>query len=148
MKLRLETKVVGNYIEVMKLFDLKLFEALKPVGAKMEIVEFTGSEKGDTVHIRFVSPIKADWISKITKHGADENRAYFVDEGKTLPWPLKKWKHIHSVEKIDESNSLIVDDISFSSNNKILDIFIYPALYLGFYPRKAIYRRYFSELLG
>jgi len=148
VKLKLETKVPGHYKEIMELFDLKLFEALKPKGANMEIVEFTGSKKGDTVHIRFVSPIKAVWISKITEHGADAQKAYFVDEGATLPWPLKKWKHIHIVEKIDDTNSLIVDDISFTSNNRILDFFIYPALYLGFYPRKAVYRKYFSNLFS
>ena len=132
----------------MNHFDRDLFEALKPKGASMEIVEFTGSQTGDTVHIRFKAPIKAEWISKITEHGVDNTRAYFVDVGETLPFPLKKWKHVHIVEKEDETNSIIIDDITFSSNNKILDFLLYPMMYIGFKPRNKVYRKYFSNLFG
>lgn len=127
-------------------FDRDLFEALKPKGATMEIVKFTGSKKGDLVHIRFVRPFKAEWISKITEHGSDGKEAYFVDEGEVLPFPLKKWKHVHRVEKLDEENSIIVDDITFSSNNKLLDLFLYPMMYIGFKPRNKVYKKYFSKL--
>lgn len=148
MKLVLKTKVKGNYKEVMDRFDLDLFEALKPVGAKMEIVEFTGSRKGDKVHIRFTSPIRTEWISKITDHGSNDQMAYFLDEGNKLPFPLKKWKHKHIVEHSTDLESIIVDDIYFSSGFFLFDILLYPAMFLGFYPRKKIYRKYFSELFG
>ena len=59
MKIRLTTEVDGHYTEVMSRFDKKLFEALKPKFGKMEVLEFTGSEKGDVVRLRFISPIKA-----------------------------------------------------------------------------------------
>ncbi len=128
----------------MERFDLDLFEALKPIGAKMEVVQFTGSKTGDIVELKFVSPIKAKWVSKITDHGSDVNSAYFVDEGDTLPFPLKRWKHKHIVEKVDDNYSLIVDNIQYSSGLWLLDLLLYPAMLVGFYPRKFSYRKYFG----
>lgn len=148
MRILLKTKVKGNYKKVMSLFDRDLFEALKPKAASMEIVEFTGSQKGDKVHIRFVKPIKADWISLITEDHIDDTQAYFIDKGDVLPFPLKDWMHKHIVQKHTEDESVIVDDISFSSGYKLLDLFIYPALYFGFYPRKAVYRKYFNKVFS
>ena len=145
MKITLKTKVEGNYKEVMEKFDINLFEALKPPLADMEIVEFTGSKRGDRVHIRFNAPIKAEWVSLITEHGHDEHQAYFIDEGEVLPFPLKKWRHKHIVEKINESESYIIDEMSFSGSNWLMDIFIYPGILLGFLPRKRIYKKYFSK---
>lgn len=110
----------------------------------MEIVAFTGSQKGDTVHIRFVSPIQADWVSKITEHGSNEKEAWFVDEGVQLPFPLGYWKHRHLVRKLTDDTSCIIDDITFRGTNRFLSLLLYPAIYLGFYPRKKIYRRYFG----
>jgi len=147
MNLKLRTQVSGNYKKVMDAFDLKLFEALKPPIGKVEIVEFTGSKKGDRVHLKFISPIKAEWISDIVSDEMTADRAMFVDVGTTLPWPLATWQHRHIVEKRDEHNSVIVDDITYTASNAILSILMYPAIFLGFYPRKKIYRRYFGERL-
>jgi len=145
MNLILKTKVNGNHKEVMDRFDLDLFEALKPIGAKMEIVQFTGSKTGDLVEIKFISPLKAQWLSKITDHGSDDNQSFFIDEGVVLPWPLKLWKHKHIVNKVDAHHSEIVDDITFSSGKKWLDVLMYVPLFFSFYPRKRIYRKYFAQ---
>lgn len=143
MNIKLKTKVNGNYRDVMRQFDRKLFEALKPGNAEMEIVEFTGSEKGNKVHLRFHSPIKAEWISDITEHGENEEEAYFVDEGTTLPFPLAYWKHRHIVRRITDNSSYIIDDITFRGSNFLFSLLLYPAIYVGFYPRKKVYRAYF-----
>ena len=144
MHIQLKTKVSGNYRDIMRRFDRDLFEALKPKGAKMEIVAFTGSEKGDKVHLRFLSPIKAEWISHITEHGANDEEAYFIDEGVTLPFPLSYWRHKHIVRKITDDTSWIIDDMTFKGKNFLLTLLLYPAIFLGFYPRKKIYRGYFG----
>jgi len=144
MNIRLRTKVNGNYKDIMRQFDRKLFEALKPSHADMEIVEFTGSKKGDKVHIRFNSPIKAEWISLITDDGEDETAAFFTDEGVKLPFPLFYWKHKHIVQKITDSSSYIIDDITFKGPIFFITWLMYPAIYLGFYPRKNIYQAYFG----
>ena len=85
MNIRLQTKVKGHYKKVMARFDRALFEALAPAFPKMEIIEFTGSKKGDKVHIQFVSPIRTEWISLITEDYEDDKEAYFIDEGIQLP---------------------------------------------------------------
>lgn len=144
MKIRFETKVRGDYVEVMKRFDKDLFEALKPKQGDMEILEFTGSKTGDRVHLRFNSPLKMEWISDIVDHGMDERQAYFVDEGIKLPVPLSFWRHQHIVEKIDDQYCLIIDDISYRARPFFLTPVLYPALYAAFYPRKAVYKEYFG----
>lgn len=148
MKLKFETPVKGNYRRVMAGFDQKLFEALKPSVGKMEIVEFTGSKKGDRVHIRFTSPVKAEWISLITEDGINENEAYFIDEGQTLPFPLKFWRHRHIVRKLTEDTCIIIDDIEYKAGNRILTNLMYPAIYAGFAPRARIYKAYFGAATG
>jgi ligand-binding SRPBCC domain-containing protein len=127
-------------------FDRDLFLALAPPFPKIELKKFTGSETGDEVHIRFKSPVNKDWISDITDHGIDEKEAYFVDVGRVVPPPLKTWKHRHIVRKISETESEIIDDIEFSSGFAILNVLMYPALLIGFLPRKRIYKKFFSSI--
>ena len=145
MKLVLKTKVWGHHQNVMARFDQHLFEALKPPGVKMKIVNFTGCEAGDIVELNFLRPIRSKWISEIIEHGSDSKHSYFVDVGRVLPFPLRNWKHKHIVEKIDDENSYIIDDISYSTGFIIFDVFLYLPLLLSFYPRKKIYRNYFSK---
>ncbi len=146
MKIILKTIVPGGHRDVMKAFDRKLFEALKPKGAKMEIVRFTGSKKGDEVHLRFLFPFRMEWVSKITDDHMDDHAAWFVDEGVVLPPGLKSWNHRHIVEKIDADRSMIIDDMTYQGSNFLIGLLLYPALYLAFYPRKARYRAYFTHL--
>lgn len=146
MNVTLRTPVKGNYKKVMAAFDRALFEALKPPTGEMEIVTFTGSKKGDKVHIRFLKPIKTEWISDIVEDNVTDDKAWFVDVGTTLPWPLGSWTHRHIVEKIDANNSIIVDDMTFTGRSFLLTLLLYPAIFLAFHPRKKIYKRYFNKL--
>ncbi|MEM1318673.1 MAG: hypothetical protein AAGG75_00385 [Bacteroidota bacterium] len=140
----MQTQVKGNYKEVMARFDRSLFEALKPKQGEMEIISFTGSKKGDRVHLRFLSPIKADWISDIVDDGVNEQEAYFIDEATTMPFPLRYWRHKHIVRKITEDSCLIIDDMTFKGPNFLITLLLYPAIYIAFYPRRKIYQAYFS----
>lgn len=145
MRLLLKTKVNGHYQSVMARFDRQLFEALAPPVGQIEIVEFTGSQTGDRVHLRFLSPVKTDWISDIVAHGDDGQEAYFVDEGVKLPFPLAEWRHRHVVRRLSEDESCIIDDITYKGVNAFFTLLLYPALFLGFFPRKRIYRKYFGS---
>jgi|TARA_B110000902_G_scaffold117179_1_gene137448 ligand-binding SRPBCC domain-containing protein len=145
MNLILKAPVKGNYKKVMKAFDRELFEALKPPYGEMEIAAFTGSKKGDKVHMKFHKPLQAEWISHITEDGETDQRAWFVDVGVQLPWPLATWTHRHIVEKVDDNNSIIVDDMTFTGKNFLLTLLLYPGLFLGFYPRKKVYQAYFEK---
>ena len=146
MNIILKTTVKGNYKKVISAFDIHLFEALKPPTGEMEIIAFTGSQKGDKVHIRFIKPIKADWISDIVEDQITADKAWFVDVGTVLPWPLASWTHHHIVEKIDEKNSIIIDDMTFTGKNFLFTLLLYPIIFIGFYPRKRIYKQYFDKL--
>ena len=145
MRILLTTRVDGHYQDVMERFDRSLFEALLPPVGKTEIVEFTGSKTGDKVHLRFITPLKAEWVSDITEHGQDENETWFVDEGRILPFGLTYWKHRHIVRKVNENTSEIIDDITFKASNSLFTFIMYPGLWLSFYPRKSIYKNYFKS---
>lgn len=69
---------------------------------------------------------------------------YTTDEGVKLPYPLTYWKHRHIVRKVTEDTSCIIDDITFKGPNALFTLLLYPAIYLGFYPRKKIYRAIFN----
>ena len=97
----------------------------------MEIVEFTGSKTGDKVHIRFVSPLKTEWISNITADYEDDKEAYFIDEGALLPPGLSYWKHKHIVRKLSEDESMIVDDITFKLPSLIVLLILVDGFKVG-----------------
>ena len=145
MRLILKTRVKGHYLAIMEQFDRDLFEALAPPIGKMEIVAFTGSQPGDYVHLRFLSPVQAEWISDIVDAGSNDQEAYFVDEGQVLPPPLRFWHHRHIVRKIDEESALVIDDITYHTRLRFLDLLIYPLMWMAFFPRKYVYRRYFGK---
>jgi ligand-binding SRPBCC domain-containing protein len=146
MNIQIRTIVEGFYQDVIKKFDRELFEQLTPPGAKVELVQFDGSHKGNIVHLRMTLAgfIKQDWVSEITQEGQTYRRAWFTDEGTRLPFFLKSWKHNHIVEN-HGSRSIIVDDIHFESPSLILDPLLYPILYFQFYWRKKIYWKVFGK---
>ncbi|MFK7972332.1 MAG: hypothetical protein AB8F95_18320 [Bacteroidia bacterium] len=147
-RILLKTRVKGDPASIMARFDKSLFESLSPPGAGVELIRFDGSKTGDQVHVRMsllLGLIKQDWFAEITAHGEDENSSWFVDEGKKLPFFLKKWKHRHIAEAVDEKSSYIIDDIHFKSPFFLLDPFLYPVMWLQFAYRKPIYRKIFGK---
>ncbi len=144
MRFKIKSKVKGNYRDIMQRFDRELFEYLLPKGADVELVEFGGSVKGARVHIQFHSPIKATWISDITEDGMSDTETWFIDRGTTLPFGLRYWHHKHIVRRVSETESEIIDDITYRFGNGILTFLLFPALYFGFLPRKRQYKRYFG----
>jgi ligand-binding SRPBCC domain-containing protein len=146
MRIKISSRVPGHYKDVMSKFDRSLFEYLLPPFPKARIIEFTGSKKGDRVHISFSPPFKVDWISEITTDYEDQDQSYFVDKGIVLPPPLIFWEHKHIVQKQSHGNSYIIDDISYEATNKVLSVLIYPFLYFSFRARKRQYKKYFERL--
>ena len=148
MQIHIQTLVKGRYDEVFKAFDENLFKALKPPLLDLKIQRFDGSHRGGEIHLEIgFLGLSKKWVSVITDeyYGEDEN--YFIDEGLVLPSPLKSWKHSHIVRKIDNENCYIIDQIEFSSGNKILDFFIYPGLYIQFLLRRPVYKKFFTALM-
>lgn len=146
MKILIRTKIEKNYQVLFSKFNLHLFEALKPPLLNLVVERFDGCKKGDEVHLKmdFFGLINQRWISHITADFKSEYEIFFVDVGVLLPPPLKKWTHIHRLEKITEISSFVTDDIEYSCGNGALDLLIYPVLYSMFLFRKPIYKRELS----
>lgn len=134
----------GNFEEVFQQFDRDLFEYLTPSSSGTKVIEYTGSEKGDRVHLELLFGLKLKWVSLITESARNEQKAYFVDEGITLPWPLKYWRHEHIVWANGQNKSTIHDQISYRTGTFLMDLLVYPALYGMFFLRKNKYREYFN----
>ena len=145
MRILLKSVVKCNYEKVSTDFSSDLFGYLLPPKFVASLVAYEGSTPGSKVHIRFKLPWPSDWISIIKSETKDAGKYVFVDEGEKLPFGLKSWRHIHSVVKVDEDHTQIIDDMSFSVGNKIFDYFVFPVLYLSFYPRKKLYKKYFEK---
>ena len=150
MKINIKTTIAAPYLEVFRLFNRSLFEQLVPPGAKVELIQFDGSKKGDRVHLRLFLPLvkPQDWISVITYDEINNKEAIFIDEGEKLPFFLAKWKHRHIVRNVDENTAEIIDAIEFSSPYKLTDVLLYPLLYVQFLWRKPIYKKFFKQQLG
>lgn len=145
MNLILTTSVDQKPDEVKAGFNEDLFLSLSPPFPKVELLRFDGSETGDIVSLQLNLLInKQTWTSEITDHGETAAGSYFIDEGIELPFPLKIWKHKHILES-SGSGTNIVDNIEFSTKNAILDVLIYPFMWLQFAYRKPIYRRIFGN---
>ncbi|HCY46602.1 MAG TPA: hypothetical protein DHU89_07940 [Flavobacteriales bacterium] len=72
-----------------------------------------------------------------------ENKCYFIDEGRKLPFPLKKWKHKHISHRAEQS-TIIEDNMPFYTGNMITDLLFYPVLLVEFLPRVWQYKSYFT----
>ncbi|WNJ16149.1 hypothetical protein [Pontibacter sp. G13] len=146
MNLLLKTPVSGNYQSVLAQFDLALLKQLTPPGADIEILRFDGSHKGDEVHIRvkLFGVVKQLWEVSITEEEDNGKEAWFTDEGRVIPSPLKTWKHRHAVADAGD-HSVIIDDITYSTGSGILDRLIYPVMYAQFAGRAPIYQRIFGK---
>ena len=141
MNITFRSEVPGEITTISKRFDDRLFTYLLPPGARL--IEYGGSKKGDIVHLTL--PVAGEWVSEITETGNSEYGHYFIDEGRTLPFPLKAWRHVHVLHR-SGSHTMIEDNINFSTGNRIADLLVYPFLYLAFLPRVWQYKRYFRTL--
>jgi ligand-binding SRPBCC domain-containing protein len=141
MKIKITTPVNRNFREVFALFNLKLFEALKPPVVNLKVERFDGCKKGDEVHLIVAGQ---RWVSHITDYVENDDEIYFIDRGVIIPAPLNSWLHIHRIERSGENFCNVIDDIEYSTGNIFTDRLIYPAIYAMFVMRKSIYQRELS----
>jgi ligand-binding SRPBCC domain-containing protein len=139
LNITLRSKVNEELRSVYNRFDDKLFRYLLPPGA--QLIAFGGSKKGDIVHLKL--PLAGEWISEITEDGASDDTCYFIDEGRKLPFPLKKWRHQHILHR-SGSSTIIEDNMSFSTGSLLVDLLFYPILLVSFLPRAWQYKGYFG----
>ena len=146
MRLIIRTKVESYFLDVKSGFTEDLFLALNPPFPPVKLRKFDGCSKGDEVQLELNFILfKQSWHSDITYDLTDDTTFQFIDVGVKLPFFLKSWKHHHVVNKINENTSEIIDDITFSSPLWLLDLLLYPALYLQFLYRKPVYKKVFKK---
>jgi ligand-binding SRPBCC domain-containing protein len=148
MNLFLTTRISAPLTHIEENFNRTLFAYLNPPGAKVEIVRFDGTKKGDILVLKLKTPImKGEWHGSIIERFSDQKQFYFIDVGDELPWPLKSWRHKHLVEKIDQNSCLLSDDVNFSTPSALLDRLFYPFFWGMFFWRRHRYQKYFTQVV-
>ena len=132
--------------KVVNGFNLKLFNFLSAGFPPVQVLRFDGCSVGNEVHLLLgPKPFGSKWISQITEATDTDLLWQFVDVGVALPFPLKRWRHTHSVLKISNSETKITDHMEFSSGLCLLDALLKPMLYAIFVKRKGLYKRFFED---
>ncbi|MEQ8552646.1 MAG: hypothetical protein RIC53_08340 [Cyclobacteriaceae bacterium] len=143
MQIKIETLVNADLTSVKKGFNQDLFLALNPPFPKVKVLQFDGCRKGDTVSLKLDFLVFSQvWASHIIEEEFTDQSWYFVDRGVTLPFFLKSWKHKHLVKK-KGIQSLVIDNINYTTGTVLTDLLMLPVLYLQFLYRKPIYRKHF-----
>lgn len=146
MKINLSTSVNQPFLKVKEGFTADLFKSLNPPFPPVKLLRFDGSSRGDIVSLELNFLLfKQVWTSEITEDETDEKEFYFIDEGIKLPFFLSFWRHKHRVVSQGLSQSLIIDEISYRSPALILDVLLFPVLYVQFAMRKPVYKKYFGK---
>lgn len=145
MRICIRTHVNSNWHEIEEQFNETLFLKLNPPLPKVQLIRFDGCKKGDVVEMELNFGLwKDQWISDITFNNRTEQGFEFIDKGSKLPFPFKYWKHHHIIQK-SEKGTVIIDDITYRSLNRLVTLLMYPLLYLQFLYRRPIYKRTFSK---
>lgn len=78
---------------------------------KVRLMGDGASVEGNEVKLMIgVGPVELPWNSAITISG---NHA-FCDQGKTLPFPFKRFTHVHRVKSRD-GKAVMIDEVTFDS---------------------------------
>lgn len=146
MKIFFETAVPQPWQKIRDMFDRDLFTYLKPPGVDVEILRFDGCKKDDEIHLDIhLMGRRQRWVSLVTEALSTENGWHFVDEGKVVPWPVRTWRHVHRVEKVDEQNSKIIDDITYQCEPEWIAPLVAPVMWLSFAIRPHRYQAFFRK---
>ena len=113
---------------------------------KLNLVRYDEpTQPGSLVEIeaRVFGGIKQHWLTEITEMVVNDDESYFVDEGRTLPFPLKAWRHKHQIRKKD-NHVEIVDDVNYSAG--WLTWLFRPVIWMQFAWRRPQYRKFFGKV--
>ncbi len=148
-----QTIVIAPLAEVWARFDRQLFERLSPPFPPVTVVRFDGCQRGDIVQLRLNFLLfQQAWTSLIVEQQETDTEIFFVDEGIQLPFFLRAWRHRHRLIAqrglSGEPQTVIVDEITFQTPNRLTDWVFYPLLWLQFVYRQPIYRQYFNKTVA
>ncbi len=138
---RVETRITSPIDSVWALFDQNLLSKLSPPFPPVSINRFDGCQKGDLVQLEIkLGFFSLFWDSEITEDYQGADKIYFIDEGRRIPLGIKQWKHEHILEKINAEETMVIDQITYSTSSKFLDILLYPLLWGMIIYRKPLYK--------
>lgn len=130
------------------LLATKVPESVRPLIEKMPVFKKVGQGL-DFVYAVLRNGL--EFSSEITEWNSKEDSLIYVDEGRTLPRPLKTWSHRHQIAdskaETDEGASaggLIIDEITVEVDPAIAAPLIEGALRLYLESRAKAYQRIFS----
>jgi len=127
-------------------FDQNLLAKLAPPFPIARIIQFDGCQVNDLVCIELDFLLyKTRWKSVITAFEADSTSYEFVDEGTSVPFGIKQWRHEHRMESISESESMVIDKIHFETNYKLLDWLLFPLIWGMIAYRYPLYKKYLHQ---
>ena len=138
---RVETLINSPIDYVWALFDQDLLAKLSPPFPPISINRFDGCKKGDLVQLEIkLGFFSLYWDSEITEDFQGEDTIYFIDEGTRIPLGITYWKHEHILKKTNAQQTAVIDQISYSTSSKFLDILLYPLLWGMIIYRKPFYQ--------
>jgi hypothetical protein len=146
MKIVLKSRVRKDFSIVADGFNEALFRFLLPPFGLASLVRYDGQKPGDIVHIRFRPPLFNDFKVVIRDVWTGPREYRFVDRGLTMPFRMKFWQHTHRVVSLGEHQTALVDMIEYQTPWWLLDLLIYPLLFLFFLPRTWQYASYYKRL--
>jgi hypothetical protein len=146
MKITLKTRIRRDFHTVAAGYNQDLFHYLLPPLGMAKLERYDGQKPGDIVHIKFRLPFVNDFKVVIRDVWTSPKEYRFVDRGLVMPFRLEFWQHTHRVVSLGENRAAIIDQIEFHTDWFLLDLLVYPMLFLSFFPRKWQYKHYFERL--
>ena len=119
----------------------KLLKYLTPTGC--EVVHHRGLRRGAITKILMLSRLIT---FKVVTYATDRNKLYFNDILKQGNFfGIKFWSHRHTIEKHGptQDDTIIVDELEFTTKNKALDLLYKVIITLHFLSRKFRYKLFF-----
>ena len=146
MKITLKTRIRRDFHSVAAGYNQDLFHYLLPPFGMAKLERYDGQKPGDIVHIKFRLPFVNDFKVVIRDVWTSPKEYRFVDRGLVMPFRLEFWQHTHRVVSLGEKRAAIIDQMVFHTGWFLLDLLVYPMLFLSFFPRKWQYKHYFERL--
>lgn len=146
MTITIRTPVDQPLDQVWAGFNRTLFDRLSPPFPPVRVLRFDGCLTGDVVSLELNFLLfKQTWTSDIIDQQTTSDEIYFVDQGVKLPFFLRAWHHKHRLIR-QGSGTVIADEITYQTPNRLFDYLMYPLMWAQFVYRKPIYRQTFSRL--
>lgn len=146
MRLRVQTLVQARPPEVISGLNEALFKLLQPKFPPNRLLRFDGQRPGDEVHIELSFLGKKQlWVARILAQHFSPEEAFFIDEGKKLPFFLTAWRHKHLAYRSGK-HTVLEDDIRFRTPWWMPAPLVWLGFWVQFRARRPIYQQTFGAV--